>query len=149
MFQPKPILGGAARGMFLKSAGLNETDACSKSVNNRVVEVLELCRGVPLTLSVAGAQVHSHYGAPMKSLKRLLWHIQKGGLPICQEETAEEYPCFAETVRGSLEGIAAFLEKNAFVMWGLHRHVEQRITDKSMTTCEFAVENFHRLCILP
>ena len=149
VFEPRPTTGGAARGIFLKSAGLNDTDLSTSGVNDLVVEVLKLCRGVPLTLSIAGAQIRSHGGTPMESLEYLLWYIREEALPIRQEETAEEYPCFDKIVRGSLEGIASYLEKNDYFMRGLHRHMEQRKTDTSMTMCEFVVDRFHRLSILP
>ena len=99
---PRPTTGGAARGIFLESAGLNDEAVSCSGADDLVIEILELCRGVPLTLSIAGAQVRWHEGTPKESLERLLRYIRKRRLPLLEEESPEDYPCFAETVRGKL-----------------------------------------------
>ena len=149
VFEPRATTGCAARGMFLESAGLDDERVSASGADNLVIEILELCRGVPLTLSIAGAQVHSHDRAPKESLERLLRYIRKRRLPLLEEESPEEYPCFSETVRGSLEGIGACLEKNFHFMRGLRRHFKHDKSDSSITACEFVMDRFHRLCILP
>ena len=149
VFEPRPTTGGAARGIFLESAGLNDEAVSSSGTDDLVIEILELCRGVPLTLSIAGAQVRWHEGAPKESLERLLRYVRKSRLPLLEEESPEYYPCFAETVRGSLEGIGACLEKDLYFMRGLHSNFKQGKSDKSMTASEFVLDKFRRLCILP
>ena len=52
-------------------------------------------------------------------------------------------------MRGSLEGIGACLEKNFHFMRGLRRHFKLNKSDKSLTACEFVMDRFRRLCILP
>ena len=149
LFEPRPTTGAAARGIFLKSAHLIEEDVSGSTINNLVIQILELCRGVPLTLSIAGAQVRLHDGAPMESLRRLLTFLRKKRLSLWEEGTLEEYPCFNETVKGSLEGIATFLEKDSNFMRNLSRHFKQCKTDYPRRTFDFFVDGFHRLCILP
>ena len=85
VFEPRPTTGGAARGMFLESAGLNGKVVSGSGADNLVIEILELCRGFPLTLSIAGAQVRWHEGAPKESLEHLLRGIRKRRLPLLEE----------------------------------------------------------------
>ena len=132
VFEPRPTTGGAARGIFLKSAGLNDEAVSSSGADDLVIEILELCRGVPLTLSIAGAQVRWHEGAPKESLERLLRYICKSRLPLLEEESPEYYPCFAETVRGSSgRELVLVLKRISRFMSGLHRNFKLKANQTS------------------
>ena len=149
MFEPRTTTGVAARRIFLESAGLNENDVSSSATNDQVTEILKLCRGVPLTLSIAGAQVASHDGTPTESLSRLLMCLEKKRVSL-REIKSEKYPCFAEAVKGSLEGIADCLEKDTIFMDRLRNCcLEINMEEELQSTWEFVSDRFHRLSIFP
>ena len=70
-FEPRENTGREARGMFLANAGLDEKMIQDDDCEEIVEKVLKLCGGVPLMLSIAGAQVRQRTGTPKVSLERL------------------------------------------------------------------------------
>ena len=81
-FMPRENTGCEARGMFLAGAGWGGTCLDSKC-EELLEQVLELCSGVPLMLSIAGAQVRGHGGTPITSLRYLLHclNVKRVSLP--------------------------------------------------------------------
>ena len=147
-FEPRRATGDEARGIFLKSCGLYDQRVHDTENSGVVDEILELCQGVALTLSIAGRQVRLHDGPPKDSLNHLLKSIRKRRFSVWEEETPEEYPCFAETVEGSLLEIAACLEKDRIFMERF-RNSEHGDIDGRQEIRQYVSDRFHRLCILP
>ena len=57
VFKPRSSTGREARGMFLVAAGFDENARFGSACEEPVRQALELCGGVPLMLSIAGAYV--------------------------------------------------------------------------------------------
>ena len=55
VFEPRNATGPEARGMFLARAGITEENITQYACDGLVDEILELCGGIPLTLSISGA----------------------------------------------------------------------------------------------
>ena len=71
VFKPKQSTGREARGMFLTSAGMDEAMVSESDCEDLVNEVLELCGGLPLKLSIAGELVRNREDSPKMSLEQV------------------------------------------------------------------------------
>ena len=150
VFEPRVRTGRESRGMFMASAGLDEIEVVEEACEGLVEEVLELCAGIPLMLSIAGAQVGKRRGAPKTSLERLL-HYLKNERVCLQEERRGKYPStFNQAVRSSLATIADRLETSETFMRSWTEYSRgSRLTRSARTVVEFVMDCFHRLCVLP
>ena len=111
-FQPRANVGREALGIFLGSAGLTEETIHENKSEELVKKLLELCGGVPLMLSIAGARVWKSRGTPKASLKYLLSSLEKEGISL-SEQLQPNYPsCFNQTVETCLNTIADTLESS-------------------------------------
>ena len=149
VFEPRVSTGREARGMFMASAALDETKVAKEACEGLVEEVLELCAGIPLMLSIAGAQVRKRRGTPKTSLQRLL-HYLKNERVCLQEEKRGKYPStFNQVVRSSLVTIAERLETSEKFMRSWIEYSTGWPTSSARTVVEFVMDCFHRLCVLP
>ena len=148
-FKPRKKLGSEARGIFLASAGLSETVIHENDCEGLVIQVLRLCEGVPLMLSIAGAQVRGRKGTPVAALKRLLHSVDVERL-ILPKERQGEYPYyFYQTVEGSLKIIADVLECSGKFKEAWNEQSAKNLSSSEVTIVDFVFDCFQRLCILP
>ena len=75
VFGPGTNAGYASRGIFLVSARFDEATILENGCDELVVEILELCSGVLLMLSFAGAQVRGLRGTPEACLSGLIYSL--------------------------------------------------------------------------
>ena len=146
-FKPREIAGSEARKMFLASANLDELLITERSCEELVDKILGLCGGVPLMLSIAGAQVRRRRRTPTASLKRLLGSLEGNSL---LEKQPEHYPsCFNQAVEASLSTIADALDtlEEYREHWEEYRRNDR--TKPVKTTGNLVMECFQRLCVLP
>ena len=112
-FEPRQVTGSDSRGMFLASAELNETVILENNCEKPLQQVLQLCGGVPLMLSIAGAQIKWHGGTPTASLEHLLHSLSVKRVVLPEKQGVGQYPfCFNQAVKTSLETIARVLSKS-------------------------------------
>ena len=148
-FMPRENTGREARGMFLASAGWSETWTNSSECEELMEQILELCGGVPLMLSIAGAQVRGHKGSRTASLKHLLHclNVKRVSLP---EEHGGRYPsCFNQAVEVSLETIGDVLGKSAKFNNQWDEYCKNDRTISGIGVVDFVTDCFRRLCVLP
>ena len=150
VFEPRVRRGRESRGMFMASAGLDEIEVVEEACEGLVEEVLELCAGIPLMLSIAGAQVGKRRGAAKTSLERLLHHLKSERVCL-QEEKRGKYPStFNQAVRSSLATIADRLETSEKFMRSWTEYSRgSRVARSARTVVEFVMDCFHRLCVFP
>ena len=145
-FKPREIAGSEARKMFLASANLDESLIIERSCEELVDKILGLCGGVPLMLSIAGAQVRRRRRTPIASLKRLLSSLEGSSL---LEKHPEHYPsCFNQAVEASLTAITGALD----TLEEYKKHWDEYCRNdrsKPVTTGNLVIECFQRLCVLP
>ena len=146
-FKPREIAGSEARKMFLASANLDESLIVERSCEELVDKILGLCGGVPLMLSIAGAQVRRRIRTPIASLRRLLRSLEGSSL---LKKQPEHYPfCFNQAVEASFNAIADALVNNEDYkkQWEEYRRSDR--AKPVATTADLVIECFQRLCILP
>ena len=151
LFAPRANTGPEARGIFLKSAGLDETTVYEDkdAYEEQVRQVLELCGGIPLMLSIAGAQVRRRRGTAKASLQRLL-NAMNDERSFLQEKRYGQYPlCFNQAVESSLKNIAEILESSDGFMNGWVEYSRSNVTRLESSVCDFVIDCFLRLCVLP
>ena len=151
LFEPRSA--NEARGIFLANTTLNEQEIHECACEDLVKQVLELCGGVPLMLSIAGAQVQKrrelcqdkNLNSIKASLKNLLASLKKVSLPTMSAVPTEgQYPSsFNQAIQGSLETIATLSETSDEFMklW--------REYSTTRTVVDFVIDCFQRLCVLP
>ena len=76
LFEPRSNTGHESRGMFLASAGIHDGTILDSTCEELMRQVLELCGGVPLMLSMAGAQIRWSRGTAEESLKGLVHSLR-------------------------------------------------------------------------
>ena len=133
--------------MFLASANLHKSVILRDSLEGLVDKILGLYGGVPLMLSIAGAQVWRRSRTPRTSLKRLLSSLE-GSLLL--EKQPEHYPFrFNQAVEASLDTIADALETSKDYKKHWDEYCGGDVMRLATTTIDFLVDRFRRLCILP
>ena len=148
VFEPRVNTGRGARGIFLTSAGLDESMIVEGGCGEYVVEVLELCGGVPLMLSIAGAQVRRRKATPKKSLEALLYSLTHERLSLPERQPRQYPSCFNQAVQASLTTIPDVLESSEeFVKPWNEYSTETPI--RAATVLDFVMDCFQRLCVLP
>ena len=148
-FEPRESTGSEAYGMFLASADINEAILDSKS-KMLVEKVLKLCGGVPLMLSIAGAQVRRRRGTHVSSLERLLRALSDERLLLSKERQPGQYPSsFNQAVKASLGTIADDLERTEKFIESWDELSTYSHTGSTRTVVGFVMDCFHRLCVLP
>ena len=136
-------------GCFCRVQVSGETWRDENGCGELLEEVLELCGGVPLMLSIAGAQVRGHGGSPRASLKHLL-HCLNVKRVLLPEEHGGRYPsCFNHAVAASLGTIADVLRKSAKFNKQWDEYCRSELRRGEMTVVEFVMDCFLRLCVLP
>ena len=148
-FYPREKAGSEARGMFLASAGLSEAKIVEGTCEELLGQVLGLCGGVPLMLSIAGAQIRRRKGPPKASLEGLIYSLSHGRLSL-QERQPTQYPsCFNQAVRASLNAIPAVLESSEEFMNPWNEHCTDNCATPGGRVADFVCDCYLRLCILP
>ena len=148
-FEPRKVTGSDSRGMFLASAGLNETLILEGNCEKPLQHVLELCGGVPLMLSIAGAQTKWHGGTPTASLEHLIHSLNVKRVILPEEQGGGQYPsCFNRAVKTSLETIARVLSKSAKFEKAWDEVSRSGLTKPASTVSDFVIDCFRRLCVL-
>ena len=146
-FQPRENTGSEARKMFLSSAKLDETVMHENSCKELVEEILQLCGGVPLLLSIAGAQVRKRTGTAIAALKLLLRSLQRVSL---LEKQPKDYPdCFNQAVEASVHTIADALQTAEDYKKHWNEYCRGDASRTVTKAVDFATDCFQRLCILP
>ena len=146
-FKPRENTGYEARRIFLATARLDENMTHDSECMKLAERVLELCGGVPLLLSIAGAQVRRRRGLPMASLKRLLRSLEKTSL---LEKQPEHYPkCFNQAVEASIDTIADELENAEEFKKQWDTYCRNESAGAVRTVIDLVMDCFRRLCILP
>ena len=149
-FEPRKVTGSDSRGMFLASAGLNETLIRKSNCEEPLQQVLKLCGGVPLMLSIAGAQTKWHGGTPTASLEHLIHSLNVKRVILPEAQRGGQYPsCFNEAVKTSLETIAHVLSKSARFEKAWDEFSRSGLTKPENTVSDFVIDCFRRLCVLP
>ena len=148
-FEPRENTGREARGMFLANAGLDEKMIQDDDCEEIVEKILKLCGGVPLMLSIAGAQVRQRTGTPMASLERLSYSLDAKRLILPKEQRGQYPSCFNEAVKASLRTIAEELQTSEKFMESWDEESACNPTRGTKSVVEFVTECFHRLCVLP
>ena len=148
-FMPRENTGREARGMFLASAGWRETWMNSSECEELLEQVLELCGGVPLLLSIAGAQVRGHGESSTTSLKHLLHRLNAKRVSLPEEQGGRYPSCFYQAVEASLETIGDVLKKCAKFnrQWNEYRENDPTVSETEIVA--FVTDCFRRLCVLP
>ena len=148
-FRPRESTGSEARGMFLASANIDETMTHDSMCGELVEEVLELCGGVPMMLSIAGAQVRRRNGTHIASLKRLLSCLKEEHMSLPEQQPANYPSCFNQAVEASLNTIANALQISGTFKMHWDEYCRSNPTRSMETIVEFVIDCFRRLCILP
>ena len=148
-FKPREETGFAARGIFLASAGLHDTSIQDTESEELLEEVLKLCGGVPLMLSIAGAQVRGRAGTHTASLRHLLHSLDDERVILPKEQPGQYPSCFNQTVKLSLETIADVLKSSTKFMESWNEQLDYNPNRSSKAVLDFVINCFHRLCILP
>ena len=148
-FEPRENTGSEALGMFLESAGLGERDIQDSNCEKLVEEVLKLCGGVPLMLSIAGAQVRGRAGTHTTSLKYLLHSLNDERVILPKEQPGQYPSCFHQAVQLSLETIADVLKSSTKFMESWNEQPDYNPNRPAKAVLDFVINCFHRLCILP
>ena len=148
-FGPRTDTGYEARGMLLKSAGLDETMLREDGCEEQVRQVLELCGGVPLMLSIAGAQVRKRRGATKTSLDRLLHSLKDERLSLQEKRHGQYMSCFNQAVKSSLRNIAEILESSEGFLDRWVEYSRSDDTEVESSVSSFVINCFHALCVLP
>ena len=148
-FGPRENTGREARGIFLASAELDEAVICDSNCKALVEQVLEVCGGVPLMLSIAGAQVRGRRGTPVASLERLLHSLKVERLILLKARQGQYPSYFNQTVEESLKVMANVLETPGNFMDAWIENSGKTPRTCGVTVCDFVMDCFHRLCILP
>ena len=149
-FEPRESTGPDSRGMFLASAGLSETMPLESSCEELVRQVLELCSGIPLMLSIAGAQVRKHRGTTTASLKHLIHALDDKRLILPKERRGHYPACFNQAVSLSLETVGDVLKTSTKFMESWNEQSSYNPTSaEKRSVDDFVTECFRRLCILP
>ena len=149
VFEPRASTGHVARGMFMKSAGLDEAVIHESLCEDQVRQVLELCGGVPLMISIAGAQVRKRRETPKASLKRLLRSLNDERLCLHEKQQGHYPSCFNQAVVASLMTIADVLKSSeSFInTWDEYsRNFQGR---QGTSQVDFVIDCFRRLCVFP
>ena len=149
VFEPRASTGHVARGMFMKSAELDEAMIHESKCEERVRLVLELCGGVPLMISIAGAQVRKHRGSPKASLEHLLRNLTDKRLFLHKTQQRHYPSCFSQAVSMSLFTIGFELNSSESFMKTWHECSRSNPAKFLRTRGNFVIECFERLCILP
>ena len=148
-FEPRESTGPEARGMFRVSAGLGEMVVPDNEFEKLVEQILMLCGGIPLMLSIAGAQVRARGGTPIASLRRLLHSLGIESLVLPKEKRGRYPYYFNQTVEESLKVIADVLETSEKFMDAWNEHSKMNPISSGVAIVDFVIECFQRLCVLP
>ena len=148
-FQPREHTGYESRRMFLASAKLDESYVLESGCEELVEQVLELCGGVPLMISIAGAQIRRRRGTPIASLKRFLRSLRRESILLLEEQPAHYSSCFNQAVEANLYAIAGALQTSATFKKHWNEHRRCNATMPVTTTVDFVIDSFQRLCVLP
>ena len=148
-FKPREETGFAARGIFLASAGLHDTSIQDTESEELLEEVLKLCGGVPLMLSIAGAQVRGRGETLTASLRHLLHSLDNERVILPKEQPGQYPSCFNQAVKLSLETIADVLKSSTKFMESWNEQPDYNPNRPSKPVLDFVINCFHRLCILP
>ena len=148
LFEPRSNTGRESLRMFLSSANLEEATVYESGSGDVVNEILELCGGVPLMLSIAGAQIRRRCGTPAASLKGLMRALKDSRLSLPKKQLGQYPSCFNQAVQASLRTIADLLEGSEALSSGWNEYSRSR-TEFSGRIVDFVSDCFWRLCVLP
>ena len=148
VFEPRSNTGREARGMFFASADFDETRIIESTCEDLLREILELCDGVPLMLSIAGAQIRLDKRTPEASLKGLIRSLVDGRVSLSERQPGLYPSCFNQAVRASLTAIPNVLEfSEEFVRpW---KEYCRNSTKPAGSINNFVTACFEKLCVLP
>ena len=149
VFEPRVNTGREARGIFLTSAGLDESMIVEGECEEYVIQILELCGGVPLMLSIAGAQVRRRKGTRKASLEALLYSLTHERLSLPERQPGQYPSCFNQAVYASLKTIPDALESSEEFMKPWNEYSTENPEKVTGTIFEFVMDCFQRLCVLP
>ena len=149
VFEPRVNTGREARGIFLTSAGLDESMIVEGECEEYVIQILELCGGVPLMLSIAGAQVRRRKGTRKASLEALLYSLTHERLSLPERQPGQYPSCFNQAVRASLKTIPDVLESSEEFMKLWNDYSTENPERVTGTIFEYVLDCFQRLCVLP
>ena len=148
LFAPRSNTGQESLGMFLSSANIDEATIEEIGCGDVVNEILEVCGGVPLMLSIAGAQIRRRSGTPGASLKGLIGALKGGRLSLPKKQPGQYPTCFNQAVQASLKTIADVLEGSEAFTSPWNEYSRNR-GESSGRIGDFVIDLFQRLCVLP
>ena len=148
VFEPRSTMGYEARGIFLSNANLDEGNIRESACEELVCKILERCSGVPLLLSIAGAQVRRRSGTTKASLNGLMYSLACNRVSLQQEQQGQYPSCFNEVLEGSLNTAAGVLETTRKFIKPWNEYCAN-VTQSAGTVVGFVTDCFERLCVLP
>ena len=129
---------------------MSEKQIDDNNCDELLQQVLELCEGVPLMLSIAGALLQGHRGTPTAPLEDLIQSLSENEMVLLEKEVRGKYPsCFNQAVKTSLETIAGVLSKSAEFKRLWMSFLEMIRRGLNISVADFVTDYFRRLCILP
>ena len=148
LFEPRSNTGHESRGIFLTSAGIHDGTILDSTCEELMRQVLELCGGVPLMLSIAGAQIRWSRGTAEESLKGLVHSLRDERLLLPERKVGPYPSCFNQAVQANLKAIADALEPCDSFMRAWNEHCGN-VTWHAGEITDFVSDCYERLCVLP
>ena len=147
-FEPRSNMGREARGIFMASAGFDEATLQGSACEELVRQILQRCGGVPLMLSIAGAQVRWSRGAPAESLNGLMQSLVDERLSLPVKQPGQYPSCFNRAVQANLKTISDILATNGEFMTPWNEYSSDA-TPCAVTLVDFVSDCYRKLCVLP
>ena len=146
-----------ARAIFMKSAKWDEKVMRECASEDLVKQVLERCGGIPLLLSLAGAQVRkrskkisgNNPRGITASLKNLLHSLNAEQYYLQREQPSHYSYSFNGIMQGSLATVAQSLESSVEFMQLWNQHSRNEPAEPARVLHDFITDSFRRLCVLP
>ena len=142
----------------MKSAKWDEKEIREFAIEDPVNEVVGRCGGIPLLLSLAGAQVRrrsmkipdNNPNGIMIFLKNLLRSLNAERFYLQEERPSHDYfHSFNGIIQGSLDGVAESLESRVDFMQLWHQGSIDEPEEPARSVHDFITDSFRRLCVLP